>query len=201
MSIDFITSVNAIVIAILSSSLVYMILQIVILFRKKKQREKQRLEIISKSSATFERFSEKGIDIPTKQDFHNTETLAFIDDDAAHTEILAPAQNDLLKFSRIVFLEIAGNASKRVDILRKPNSIIGRDKITADVLVEDRMVSRKHAQISFEHGKFYIQDLGSTNGTFIDNCPCFVEKLEVTESNIVKIGSTQFKIKKSTDDC
>src|SRR5688572_22950007 len=44
--------------------------------------------------------------------------------------------------------------------------IVGRSSELDMVLVED-MVSRKHAKISAAQDQIFIQDLGSTNGTFV----------------------------------
>jgi hypothetical protein len=45
--------------------------------------------------------------------------------------------------------------------------IIGRSSDLDMVLVED-MVSRRHAKISSTDAEVYIQDMGSTNGTFVN---------------------------------
>ena len=45
--------------------------------------------------------------------------------------------------------------------------IIGRSSDLDMVLVED-MVSRRHAKISSTEAEVYIQDMGSTNGTFVN---------------------------------
>ena len=45
--------------------------------------------------------------------------------------------------------------------------VIGRSSDLDMVLVED-MVSRKHAKITCSDGKILIEDLGSTNGTFVN---------------------------------
>jgi pSer/pThr/pTyr-binding forkhead associated (FHA) protein len=45
--------------------------------------------------------------------------------------------------------------------------VIGRSSELDMVLVED-MVSRKHAKINASNGQVIIQDLGSTNGTFVN---------------------------------
>lgn len=44
---------------------------------------------------------------------------------------------------------------------------IGRDSSNG-VAINDAEVSRKHARLTFQGGKFVIDDLGSTNGTFVN---------------------------------
>jgi pSer/pThr/pTyr-binding forkhead associated (FHA) protein len=44
---------------------------------------------------------------------------------------------------------------------------IGRDSSNG-VSINDAEVSRKHARLTFQGGKYVIEDLGSTNGTFVN---------------------------------
>jgi predicted component of type VI protein secretion system len=44
---------------------------------------------------------------------------------------------------------------------------IGRDS-TNGVAINDAEVSRRHARLSFQGGKYVLEDLGSTNGTFVN---------------------------------
>jgi len=44
---------------------------------------------------------------------------------------------------------------------------IGRD-IANDIVINDAEVSRKHAQLTLEADRYKIEDLNSTNGTYID---------------------------------
>ena len=44
---------------------------------------------------------------------------------------------------------------------------IGRDS-TNEVSINDAEVSRRHARLTFQGGKYVLEDLGSTNGTFVN---------------------------------
>jgi hypothetical protein len=50
--------------------------------------------------------------------------------------------------------------------LELPVSMIGRSP-AATITVEDITVSRRHARVSLEGGALFIEDLGSSNGTFL----------------------------------
>jgi len=51
--------------------------------------------------------------------------------------------------------------------LTKEVSLIGRD-VTNDVVVGDAEVSRQHSRITRTPGGYVLEDLGSTNGTFVN---------------------------------
>jgi pSer/pThr/pTyr-binding forkhead associated (FHA) protein len=44
---------------------------------------------------------------------------------------------------------------------------IGRDA-TNDIVINDAEISRRHARLTFQGGKYVLEDLGSTNGTFVN---------------------------------
>jgi pSer/pThr/pTyr-binding forkhead associated (FHA) protein len=45
--------------------------------------------------------------------------------------------------------------------------VIGRGR-SADLVFSEPTISRAHAAIGFEQGEFFVQDLGSTNGTGVN---------------------------------
>src|SRR5512141_423103 len=44
---------------------------------------------------------------------------------------------------------------------------IGRDS-TNEIVINDAEISRRHARLTFQGGKYVLEDLGSTNGTFVN---------------------------------
>ena len=75
--------------------------------------------------------------------------------------------------------------------------MIGRASELDVVLVED-MVSRKHAKITLSDGKMLLEDLGSTNGTFVNG-----EKVQAAilrEGDRVLIGTSIFKVTRITHE-
>jgi pSer/pThr/pTyr-binding forkhead associated (FHA) protein len=52
--------------------------------------------------------------------------------------------------------------------LQAGRNTIGRDATRCQVTLDDPMVSNEHAAIVFEHGRFVLQDLASTNGTYLN---------------------------------
>jgi pSer/pThr/pTyr-binding forkhead associated (FHA) protein len=69
--------------------------------------------------------------------------------------------------------------------------IVGRSSELDMVLVED-MVSRKHAKISLAGGKITIEDLGSTNGTFVNGEK--VKTSRIKEGDRILIGTSILKL-------
>jgi hypothetical protein len=69
--------------------------------------------------------------------------------------------------------------------------IIGRSSDLDMVLVED-MVSRKHAKITTTDDEVYIQDLGSTNGTFVNGEKITRSRLQ--EGDRILVGTSIIKM-------
>jgi ABC transport system ATP-binding/permease protein len=52
----------------------------------------------------------------------------------------------------------------------KPEIVMGRDA-TADVIVTSAGVSRRHARVILHEGYYYVEDMGSSNGTYLNGVP------------------------------
>ncbi|MCA9533321.1 MAG: DUF4388 domain-containing protein [Myxococcales bacterium] len=69
--------------------------------------------------------------------------------------------------------------------------VVGRSGELDMVLVED-MVSRRHAKITVTNGQIFIQDLGSTNGSFVNGER--IKRSKLSEGDRVLIGTSIIKV-------
>jgi serine phosphatase RsbU (regulator of sigma subunit) len=77
------------------------------------------------------------------------------------------------------------NAGQRFSLSRDRN-LIGRQPDTA-IYLESLAVSRQHAQIVQKGGAFYLEDLGSSNGTFLNGFK-IKEAIALAEHDRIQIG-------------
>jgi hypothetical protein len=69
---------------------------------------------------------------------------------------------------------------------------IGRSK-EADVRIEDRYASSLHARVFSREGRFYVEDMNSTNGTLLNGATLQGEA-ELIDGDSVQIGDTVFRL-------
>ena len=73
--------------------------------------------------------------------------------------------------------------------------VIGRDAKNDIPLAADPLVSRRHAMIEFVQGTYYIHDLNSTNGTYVNNTPLGKgQKLALDIGDVITIGKTSITV-------
>lgn len=88
---------------------------------------------------------------------------------------------------------IRGSPQGHRYFLTQDEMTLGRDS-AADITVSDQGISRKHAKFTKENGQVYITDLGSSNGTFINDKKIGPgEKTALEKEDMVKLGSSIFK--------
>jgi len=63
--------------------------------------------------------------------------------------------------------------------------VIGRGR-TADMVVAEATISRAHAAVGYDAQGFYVQDLGSTNGTLVNGAR--VERQKLKPGDEIQIG-------------
>ena len=80
---------------------------------------------------------------------------------------------------------ITGNSEKMVYSIKKPIVKVGRD-VSNDLIINDKMVSRKHAIISFSGNEYFIEDLNSKNGIYINGKR--IKKEKIKKGDLIEIG-------------
>jgi pSer/pThr/pTyr-binding forkhead associated (FHA) protein len=63
-----------------------------------------------------------------------------------------------------------------------------------NLILDHHLVSGSHAKFTMEDGNFFIWDLGSTNGTFV-NGRRIRKAILLEENDVIKIGDTFFVVK------
>jgi hypothetical protein len=73
-----------------------------------------------------------------------------------------------------------------------PVTTIGTDP-TCTVVLQDKFMSAKHAEIKAEGGMWILKDTGSTNGTWVNNKR--IDRHELVDNDFVKFGGALVKFK------
>ena len=110
-------------------------------------------------------------------------------------------QEDDGDYGRTVYLENVAEAAETkrrlydeegmvLAVLDDTPLVIGKKKEDADVVIDNRMVSRIHARVFKEDGEYMIEDLNSTNGTFKNGLRLKpYEKRRLMEGDEIRLGS------------
>jgi pSer/pThr/pTyr-binding forkhead associated (FHA) protein len=109
-----------------------------------------------------------------------------------YSNMAKDASSDTLKTS---FLFIKGKYSGGEFFIKDGQKLaIGRD-ISSDIAIVDSKVSRHHATIISRAGRIFIEDKGSTNGTYIDEERIEASKpIEVFPGTVFSIGDSVIRI-------
>jgi hypothetical protein len=70
----------------------------------------------------------------------------------------------------------------------RPLITLGRE-LDNDAVIEDTRVSRHHAQLLFQHGRYILRDLGSTNGTFVNAQP--IQSMMLASGDRLSLGGVE----------
>jgi pSer/pThr/pTyr-binding forkhead associated (FHA) protein len=83
-----------------------------------------------------------------------------------------------------------GTESKRQ--FSQPQILIGRDT-KCDISISDEALSAHHAHLTHHHGQWWLEDLNSTNGTFLNREKLTTAAVVITGDHF-KCGNTVFDI-------
>ena len=105
------------------------------------------------------------------------------------TQIFEPQASPTggVKRDRAYLVVLAGASVGEMYKVDGDKTIIGRGQ-KAQVRLLDDGISREHAQLVVEGSKIFLQDLGSTNGTFCNGLK--VDRRELADGDKILVGST-----------
>lgn len=69
--------------------------------------------------------------------------------------------------------------------------VIGRDGKSADLVLRDGVMSRKHAAVIYRNGTYYLKDLGSTNGVRYKGM--LIDNKRIDEGDVFVIGEHELR--------
>ncbi len=91
---------------------------------------------------------------------------------------------------RVSLAVLQGKNAGTIFPVERPRITLGRSG--ADIALDDGEVSRQHACIEVHGGRIILKDLGSTNGTFVDENK--ISKTEIDNRSEFRIGATRLML-------
>ena len=85
--------------------------------------------------------------------------------------------------------------SGRTYVGTEPETTIGRERRPGAIVLHDPNVSRRHAKLTFDGKTWRIHDLGSTNGTLVNDVD--VESCVLRDGDLITLGLLNLEFKES----
>ena len=92
------------------------------------------------------------------------------------------------------FVALSGDQKGEDFRIRDGQNTIGSAP-DADIVLHDTAISAKHASLRYKDQKFFITDLDSTNGTFLNEGTEPIAREELKDNDILRIGDISLKFK------
>ena len=164
-------------------------------------------DVISRAHAYIKKIGENKFSIRDNNSLNGTfvngrpisDTLEISGDDSIKIAKFEFKINDYIADAAGIEQKFSVEGTNLSDFLKKKQTIIiGRGK-ECDITINDNLVSRNHAKITAENGGYFVNDLGSTNGTFV-NGKKVKGKIKLSEKDELRIGLRVFGLNEAEKD-
>ncbi len=101
------------------------------------------------------------------------------------------------KFSKRQMRLVSIDAPEQIElVIDKDNFVIGKNILVVDgAITFSRAISRIHCKVVKNDDRYYLIDLGSSNGTFVNKIKLAANKLQLLNNgDIVRLASSSFKV-------
>ena len=112
------------------------------------------------------------------------QTMPFSQANVPTVESTRSSGGSLSENKKYAIVILNGEDPGRVVPIEKPRVVIGRSD--CDIVINDAELSRQHALVAINGTSARLEDLGSTNGTYVDEKP--IESHELTDKSEFRIG-------------
>jgi hypothetical protein len=92
------------------------------------------------------------------------------------------------------FVALTGDQKGEDFRIRDGQNVIGSAP-DADIVLRDTAVSGKHASLRYKDQKFFLTDLDSSNGTYVNDGPNPIAREELKDNDVVRMGEVSLKFK------
>lgn len=175
---------------VLSGAFVALILLIIgcvagsfVIMKKKKKDvsdQKEILEFVKKNTPTGSFFEDDLFD----DDMCNTRLLT---EDMRETRLLGT------DFTHIMELVSLNDRSNVITIHINDSIVVGRMPDTADIVINDDSVSKRHCRFTHENGEYYVCDMSSSNGTYINGSR--IARTVINPGDRIRIGQSEYEVR------
>ena len=66
---------------------------------------------------------------------------------------------------------------------------------SCNIVIMHPTISGKHASLRVQEGKFFLTDLDSTNGTFLNRDDKRIAREEIKDNDLIRLGEVTLKFK------
>jgi len=97
----------------------------------------------------------------------------------------------------VLILTNLSDSSANPKRFTKPEVVVGREA-DCDFSLDDQTVSSQHARLSYHHKQWWLEDLASTNGTYLNDDPVS-SPVVLSHGDEVRLGRVGIKIEIGAD--